>query len=224
MTEPLMITHSLETLGLSHMKPIQRQGRVAVLQDHLEKARDWIRTHAPGDLLRLNQYTRQVVWLAPRNPSEKSIFASCTLADERGTTFLTPLALRYLPPHSVIEHGHPYPLAENLIHESIHQQLYEEFEQGEILSESARGESGPKIQIDWRSTVWTLEKSFHACVVYRNAERLRKIANRYSDQEVGQSLSDATLSAKNAADTLSSQIKEHARYFRTGALAQWGIE
>ncbi|WP_300074377.1 hypothetical protein [uncultured Ruegeria sp.] len=97
------------------------------------------------------------------------------------TSFFSTNALRHLAPGALTEQDDIAVLAENLLHESIHQRVNLTIIEKRVLRPDFSSENSPKIPIPWRQTAtearnreWELDRCLHAFAVYVGVYPFRK--------------------------------------------------
>jgi hypothetical protein len=133
---------TLEQLKLTEYTRADQQPSALV-----DQALSWLDGHALQAARLIRAETKSVIWLDPIDLKSKSVFASTTFFEDLGTTYLTPLAQRYVPPQTFFSKNSIYPLAENLFHEATHQEIYSLMDQGKLLDLPLRGNDGPTIEV-----------------------------------------------------------------------------
>jgi hypothetical protein len=85
------------------------------------------------------------------------------------------------PPNTVsTEPSHLF-LAENLLHEAVHQSVSFHVLQHQVFADGYSSKTSPKIEIAWRATqgvarnqCWEVDRAFHATCVYNQLLRFRR--------------------------------------------------
>lgn len=106
-----------------------------------------------------------------RSPGATPV-TSCSVPDFPLSVFLSGLAARHIPPHSVADRGTPLLLAENVFHESVHQFVNHQLLTRPVLDPAYDSADSPRIPIYWRRDgdgmprTWELDRVLHAAMVY----------------------------------------------------------
>ena len=128
----------------------------------------------------VHDYLSMLIWLEESEASVES-FTSSSFPALPHCAFMTDKALRDIPPDTILPEDSPWALAENLYHESLHQQLSATILQEDILSDAYDARSAPKISVPWRSTDWEIDRAFHALYVYSRLLPMREQYARSRD-------------------------------------------
>jgi len=163
-------------------------------------------------------YLGLVVWLEPSAPDAPPITSSSFPALPH-CGFLTDGAACQLAPDTVLREDRPWALAENLYHESLHQELSATILQEDVFSDAFAAGSAPRIRVPWRRTEWELDRVLHAVYVYSRLLPLRRHHLRRSDLAPAdvRGLSEAFQKGAAALAHLSHALKEAGPYLtRTG--------
>lgn len=201
---------SLQTLGLAGFESSPLFSSRELIGPLL-----WLRENSPESFKIWDKSTAIVIPLKSRTIAWN--FASTTFGSPRGVTYLTQLAKKYIPPHTVLPEREVYALAENLFHESLHQELFQRIESGNFLKKNTRGKDGPLIPIPWRNSQWHLEHAVHTLYVYQNLRRLRDLMPASVDRSIAL---EAKLGAQNAMHALMTGISPYQDLFHEKGL-QW---
>lgn len=121
----------------------------------------------------LGAWTGTLVWLEqwdeaaePFNSSSFPALPHCTLITDR--------AAWQLPPSTVLPAPRALALAENLYHESIHQQLSATLLLEEMLRPEYDARRAPRIEVPWRRRGWEVDRVLHATAVYARLLPMRR--------------------------------------------------
>ncbi|WP_157179736.1 aKG-HExxH-type peptide beta-hydroxylase [Rhizobium sp. CF142] len=146
-------------------------------------------------------WTSQIVWLEFSALSSRTMLTSSTFPALPHCTFVTSKALRHLPPMTVQGEENPYFLAENLYHESLHQELSTWLVLGEVLDPSFDTATSRLISVPWREQRWEPDRVLHATYVYAGILPLRRKA-----VSLGLVGSDCLAEGERALEYLRSQL------------------
>lgn len=123
---------------------------------------------------------------------------------------MTETALFHIAPATIFPKKSIYALAENLYHESIHQELSFKLLSSDIFIEDFEPATSVKIEIPWRKTVWEVDRVLHAAYVYwrlipmRSSKKLKALV---SEEELNL-ISIAVQKGIENFNYLSSKLKE----------------
>lgn len=122
-------------------------------------------------------WTSLFVWLAPDedNPPD-NVLTSVAIPSLPHCSFFSVKALRHIPARHVFDGASLYALAENIYHESLHQQLNASLifdEKTKVFSEESKLN---KVHIPWRDVHWELDRVLHAAWVYSGLQLFRENA------------------------------------------------
>ena len=89
-------------------------------------------------------------------------------------TFVTPKALRHIPPNSVLARDSRYALRENLFHEALHQELAASLLHEDFLAQDYWSSDAQKVPVPWRGGAWEPDRVLHAVYVYLHLLPMRR--------------------------------------------------
>ena len=128
----------------------------------------------------VHAYLSILIWLEESEASVESLTCSSFPALPH-CSFITDKALRHILPDTILPEDSPWALAENLYHESLHQQLSATILQEDILSDAYDARSAPRISVPWRNSEWEIDRVFHALYVYSRLLPMREQYARSRD-------------------------------------------
>ena len=138
------------------------------------------------------------------------------------TVFLSPKALKHIPPNTVSDMPSYRLLAENLLHEAIHQQVNLTLVEKDIFCAEYSSELSPKIQIEWRkkqgikrNQAWELDRVLHAITVYVNLVKFRRkeVVLFNTDNLISQYIKSSLPEGLDALDYLSKSLLLYKNFF-----------
>lgn len=132
-------------------------------------------------------------------------------------SFISDKALCHLPPTNVSERPDPRILAENLLHEAIHQRVNLTLLTRPIFREGFDAARAPKIPIAWRANSvarnqsWELDRTLHAICVYKGVVgyRERELRDAGLPADLQAFLGAAALAGSHALTYLVRHFSEH---------------
>ena len=117
-------------------------------------------------------FTGLVVWIEQFDPAVSSLTSSSFPALPH-SSFFTNRAAREVLPDTILPEERAWPLAENLYHESLHQQLSATILQEELFADDYDVRSSPRTWIPWRRASWEADRMLHALYVYSRLVPMR---------------------------------------------------
>jgi len=130
-------------------------------------------------------------------------------------TMITDRVLHILLPNTPTGAESTWALAEDLVHEALHQQLSVTILEHDVFTADYEAATGPKIKIQWRDETWTLDRALHALHVYNGIVRLRREALRgsvlFDDERL--LVEQALPEANSAVAFLRQALQQHSRFF-----------
>jgi hypothetical protein len=164
----------------------------------------------------IKAFTSMIVWLqldelappeVPLTSVAIPLFPHCT--------FLTRKALCHIPPVHVFDQPWEYALAENIYHESLHQQLTATMLQEDIFPPDYNAEMSLPIFIPWRQQFWPVDRVLHAAHVYQGIIPLRSkhLTNSFLTKEQFGFLDSAVRSAESCLKHLKNCLFQNQQAF-----------
>lgn len=169
----------MSDLPLDGHQPLAPAGdRLAFLEDALTTiAADKGRSRV------LREFTSLLVWLEG-DGSGVPLLTSSSLPLVPHCSFITDKALRHIPPDTVFDDDSVYALAENLFHESLHQQLSASILVDDLFVTGYDSHHAERTRVPWRGSDWEPDRVLHATFVYSNLLPMRREAlARLSDSK-----------------------------------------
>jgi hypothetical protein len=140
----------------------------------LHNALGFVSAQQPKVLAFIERHIESVVVIQPTR-RHAPIISSTSFAEHPRVAFLARCSGRFVPPACVADRDEPWMTADNLLHESIHQYLFErartEGNQG-LLARLRR--VGSTVAMPWRAAPWSLEQAYHGCQVYLSLAHFRR--------------------------------------------------
>jgi len=130
-------------------------------------------------------------------------------------TMITDQVLRILLPNTLTESDSTWALAEDLVHEALHQQLSVTLLEHDVFTGDYDAATGPRLNIYWRDETWTLDRALHALHVYNGLVRLRRGVLRGSVLSSGDCrlVEQALPEAQSAVAFLRDALPQHSHFF-----------
>ncbi|WP_031075760.1 hypothetical protein [Streptomyces sp. NRRL WC-3742] len=136
----------------------------------------------PEGFARVREFVRGLLW-ADLKPGVSS--SSLTSSSDPALPFVivfSEKARHHIPPNTVsVEPSHLF-LAENILHEGVHQSVSFHILQNQVFVDGYSSRTSPKIEIAWRAAqgvarnqYWEVDRAFHATCVYNQLLRFRRI-------------------------------------------------
>ena len=135
--------------------------------------------------------------------------------------FVSAKAMRHIPPNTVMKTNSPSLLAENLVHEAIHQVVNLSLLRTDIFVERYTSRTSPKIEVLWRygqrtmrNQRWELDRTLHAAIVYLGllSFRQRELERRRSEEADFMAFRHASTAAVEVLPYLCAQLNRHRGY------------
>lgn len=141
----------------------------------------------------------------------RSGLSSTTFYDLRGVAFLTPNALRFVPPGVVFQEPCAHALADNLAHEALHQELMAAIDRVEHVKPPEVGRMPVSIRPSWRGAEWGIEQVLQAAYVYTRLGPFRSAAavDGSLPSDARAAFGEATRSGGLCADELIAGLRAH---------------
>lgn len=151
--------------------------------DLLDKSIEHLEKFVPDLWSKLKPYLGNIGVLELPS-SEKGVdseITSITLPGFPYLSFISKMAYQHLPPAVIVQKPHLEILAENLLHESIHQFANHMIVDKGVFSSDYHSNHSPKVSIPWRKNMasdrnrfWEIDRCFHAAMVYLGIYYYRK--------------------------------------------------
>lgn len=205
------LTHELPLRGYQPSPDRERLNASAA------RALDIFRKRDDPRLETILSWTSLLVWLARVAKIEESSLTSSSFPAVPHCTFLTPQALRHIPPNNTFAHESEYALRENLFHEALHQKLAATFLHLDVLAGNYSASTAPKIAIPWRKMGWEPDRVVHAVYVYTSIVRMRQEELQHDvPEQTGDAITKALDGSIAALRYLFNQLGECRRIFSAG--------
>ncbi|MFJ4316890.1 hypothetical protein ACIP46_16615 [Streptomyces lavendulae] len=152
-------------------------GRHAALTQALER----LASAHPEGFARVQEFVRGLLWVGLKPGTRTS---SLTTSSDPALPYVivfSEKARHHIPPNTVSEEPSHLFLAENLLHEAVHQSVSFHVLQHRVFADGYSSKTSPKIEIAWRATqgvarnqFWEVDRAFHATCVYNQLLRFRR--------------------------------------------------
>ncbi len=159
--------------------PIEGHTPLAVpgLSDWNRKSLELLGALSENALALTREWSSLIVWLAPdRENPPATLLTSVAIPSFPHCSFMSVKALRHIPARHVFDGASIYALAENIYHESLHQQLNASLIFDVKTTTFAEESKLKKAHIPWRNVYWELDRVLHAAWVYSGLQILREQA------------------------------------------------
>ncbi|KIF76619.1 hypothetical protein QR77_27590 [Streptomyces sp. 150FB] len=152
-------------------------GRRAALTQALER----LASAHPEGFARVQEFVRGLLWVGLKPGTRTSSLTSSSDPALPYVIVFSEKARHHIPPNTVsTEPSHLF-LAENLLHEAVHQSVSFHVLQHQVFADGYSSKTSPKIEIAWRATqgaarnqCWEVDRAFHATCVYNQLLRFRR--------------------------------------------------
>jgi len=160
----------------------------------------------------VSDFTGMLLWVASDRPDG---LTSSSFPQLPHLSLITDHVMRILLPNTLTGSDSIWALAEDLVHEALHQQLSATIIEHDVFTDDYDAVSGPRIKIYWRDETWTLDRAVHALHVYSGVVRLRREALQGSvlSEQDRRHVEQALPEAQDAMAFLRDAVPKHARYF-----------
>jgi hypothetical protein len=172
---PIPVWASLQLDGHHVVQP--HDGDVKMIDDAVR----CIAAHHQGAYKLLSRYIKLIVMVDHIGGSAaEPLLTSCSIPSLPYCTFISRKAFVHLPPRFVYRAPSEIWLAENLVHEALHQALNIHILSGEVFSRDYDASVASRIPIPWRqqdplarNREWPPDRALHALVVYVGVTEMR---------------------------------------------------
>jgi hypothetical protein len=160
----------------------------------------------------VSDFTGMLLWVASDRPDG---LTSSSFPQLPHLSLITDHVLRILLPNTLTESDSTWALAEDLVHEALHQQLSATMLEHDVFTDNYDAATGPRIKIYWRDETWTLDRAVHALHVYSGVVRLRNEALQGSvlSDDDRRLVEQALPGARSAMAFLRDAVPKHAHFF-----------
>ncbi|GGS39147.1 hypothetical protein Snoj_28510 [Streptomyces nojiriensis] len=152
-------------------------GRRAALTQALER----LASAHPEGFARVQEFVRGLLWVGLKPGTRTSSLTSSSDPALPYVIVFSEKARHHIPPNTVSEEPSHVFLAENLLHEAVHQSVSFHVLQHQVFADGYSSKTSPKIEIAWRATqgvarnqFWEVDRTFHATCVYNQLLRFRR--------------------------------------------------
>lgn len=167
-----------DEINLAHYEIIAHtDGRRVALTQALERLAE---SH-PDGFARVREFVRGLLWVALKAGVRTSSLTSSSDPALPYVIVFSEKALHHIPPNTVSPEPSHLFLAENLLHEAVHQSVSFHVLQRQVFADGYSSKTSPKIEIAWRAAqgvarnqFWEVDRAFHATCVYNQLLRFRR--------------------------------------------------
>lgn len=152
-------------------------GRRTALTQALERLAE---AHPEG-FARVREFVRGLLWVGLKPAVRASSLTSSSDPALPYVIAFSEKARHHIPPNTVSPEPSHLFLAENLLHEAVHQSVSFHVLQHQVFADGYSSKTSPKIEIAWRATqgvarnqFWEVDRAFHATCVYNQLLRFRR--------------------------------------------------
>ncbi|MEU6313056.1 hypothetical protein [Streptomyces sp. NPDC047014] len=136
----------------------------------------------PDGFAQLREFVRALLWVGLKPGVRASSLTSSSDPALPYVITFSEKARHHIPPNTVSEEPSPLFLAENLLHEAVHQSVSFHVLQHQVFADEYSSKTSPRIEIAWRAAqgvprnqFWEVDRAFHATCVYNQLLRFRRI-------------------------------------------------
>ncbi len=152
-------------------------GRRATLSQALER----LASVHPEGFSRVREFVRGLLWVGLKPGVRASSLTSSSDPALPYVIVFSEKARHHIPPNTVSPEPSHLFLAENLMHEGVHQSVSFHILQYQVFADGYSSKTAPKIEIAWRAAqgvarnrFWEVDRVFHATCVYNQLLRFRR--------------------------------------------------
>ncbi len=172
---PRQIAHEI---NLADYKIVEHtDGRRVALTQALER----LASAHPEGFARMREFVRGLLWVGLKPGVRASSLTSSSDPALPYVIVFSEKARHHIPPNTVSPEPSPLFLAENLLHEAVHQSVSFHVLQHQVFADGYSSKTSPTIEIAWRAAqgvarnqFWEVDRAFHATCVYNQLLRFRR--------------------------------------------------
>lgn len=135
----------------------------------------------PEGFARVREFVRGLLWVGLKPGVRASSLTSSSDPALPYVIVFSEKARHHIPPNTVSPKPSHLFLAENILHEGVHQSVSFHILQHQAFADGYSSKTSPKIEIAWRATqgvarnqYWEVDRAFHATCVYNQLLRFRR--------------------------------------------------
>ncbi|MFI8105961.1 hypothetical protein [Streptomyces sp. NPDC086023] len=134
----------------------------------------------PEGFARVHEFVRGLLWVGLQPGTGGSSLTSSSDPALPYVVMFSDKALLHIPPNTVSTEPSPRFLAENILHEGVHQAVSFHVLTHQVFADGHSSQTSPKVEIAWRAVqgvernqFWEVDRVFHATYVYNQVLRFR---------------------------------------------------
>ncbi|MGW5342889.1 hypothetical protein [Streptomyces sp. NPDC004050] len=150
-------------------------------REALTQALERLTSAHPEGFARVKEFVRGLLWVGLKTGVRISSLTSSSDPALPYVIVFSEKARYHIPPNTVSREPSYLFLAENLLHEAVHQSVSFHVLQHQVFADGYSSKTSPKIEIAWRATqgvarnqFWEVDRAFHATCVYNQLLRFRQ--------------------------------------------------
>ncbi|KJS53683.1 hypothetical protein [Streptomyces rubellomurinus] len=135
----------------------------------------------PEGFDRVREFVRGLLWVGLKSGVRASSLTSSSDPALPYVIVFSEKARHHIPPNTVSPEPSHLFLAENILHEGVHQSVSFHVLQNQVFAAGYSSKTSPKIEIAWRAAqgvarnqFWEIDRAFHATCVYNQLLRFRR--------------------------------------------------
>ncbi|MCF3181751.1 hypothetical protein IPZ70_17640 [Streptomyces polychromogenes] len=135
----------------------------------------------PDGFARVREFVRGLLWVGLKPGVRASSLTSSSDPALPYVITFSEKARHHIPPNTVSTTPSHLFLAENILHEAVHQSVSFHVLQHQVFADGYSSKTSPQIEIAWRATqgvarnqFWEVDRAFHATCVYNQLLRFRR--------------------------------------------------
>lgn len=159
----------------------------------LTRALERLASAHPDAFARVQEFVRGLLWVGLKPGIRTSSLTSSSDPALPYVIVFSEKAQHHIPPNTVSPEPSHLFLAENILHEGVHQSVSFHVLQNQVFADGYSSKTSPKIEIAWRATqgvarnqFWEVDRAFHATCVYNRLLRFRRTELDRDDLTAGE--------------------------------------
>ncbi|AXE23540.1 hypothetical protein C0216_08755 [Streptomyces globosus] len=147
----------------------------------LTRALERLASVHPDGFARVREFVRGLLWVSLKPDAGISSLTSSSDPALPYVIVFSGKAQLHIPPNTVSTEPSPRFLAENILHEGVHQSVSFHVLTHQVFADGYSSQTSPKIEIAWRASqgvernqFWEVDRTFHATCVYNQLLRFRR--------------------------------------------------
>ncbi|MER7759177.1 hypothetical protein [Streptomyces sp. NPDC097619] len=191
-------------------------------REALTQALERLAAAHPEDFSRVREFVRALLWVGVKPGTAAASLTSSSDPALPYVIVFSEKARHHIPPNTVDTEPSGLFLAENLLHEAVHQSVSFHVLQHPVFVQGYSSRTSPKIEIAWRAAqgvarnqFWEVDRAFHATCVYNRLLRFRRTELDRDDLAAHErkGFQDAYAEGLPAVRYLMDRLEDHTAHF-----------